>query len=728
MFKIFLLRGFCKDSIIHKKKERGIHMMKPVNRIFLILGAMSMFSLFQFDAMGSANDGSSDCSIAPAAGHYCKKKGSKPACPTGCYCPGGVKTAVGEKQSSGGDTLALKTWCNKHTKYMEDYLNKRGVYYCDAGKTSNEGASSKGDCFDENDVSDDTKAGCNSVGAGKYCLEKNEKKECPAGCYCDGMKNSPAVANILGLPSDMAVRYACAKQDPTLANQLSNAGVHYCGLEKTSPRGSDNASDCKSGKTAYDGSDNCTGTVNEGHYCKSKNNHNKCPEGCYCEGGENAVGDQWWNSSSKKWTGILVETWCNGHNRSYLTSYLNDRGIFYCPEAFPDSDKGAKKKGDCYFTVDGIKVYEKNKYAIDVGYYFPKGTITQQACECESGTQCYCPGKQSVSASNTQAVGREICPRTKVSNSNKTDCECPEGTEWVDDQDACVSQGNNGGGTQGGGTQGGDSNSCSPGQYWKITAEARVNTPAVRRVTAGAGSCTDCEAGYYCPDKEHKYPCTGDTYTDRPRQTQCLPCNGTVTYTGNLNTGCSTDPDNPGDTTYTVTYNCGDHGTGDLSNNGASHTSGTQVTTLASTACTRNEGYTFSNWECMAGNTPVSVDNAGQFTMPSSNVTCTAQWSTGGNGNGGGNGNENEDAVCPVGQYLPADGEDADDCEQCSGNYVCPGDDASYRCPWTVSGNTCGGILDAGQLKKGKSRNRDCWKFFNSPSDYRECVYGFSID
>ncbi|MFQ6695673.1 MAG: InlB B-repeat-containing protein [Alphaproteobacteria bacterium] len=756
-------------------------MMKPVNRIFLILGAMSMFSLFQFDAMGK-------CTNNPEKGKFCKGSVLY-TCRQGCYCTGTSEEGVG--------TIDVKKACEDGDSDKEEKLNKAGVFYCGQGKTSPEGASSIGQCFNKNDVSDDTPKDCNSVDAGRYCWHKDDKEPCPAGCYCDGGRNVLAVEKFY--TNKTSVEKACALRTLT---SMSGSGVHLCPSGTTSNpagggHGAKESSDCFRGLTAWDGSQNCTTAAPKGQYCRHKDVLKEdCAPGCYCEGGKNAIGD-----NDEEWG--QVTSACENHWSNDVKGYLEARGVKYCPNSFPKSVTKAESKDDCYFEENNERRYYrdyKDGIEVDAGYYLPKSKTTPTSCENLTGLAVCLGGRFVPSAASN--VGITYCADGKIPNSNRSDCvsryavtyNCNGGTgtaptdsnspylvgatvtvksntctaqpgrtfdKWncgniIGDKTPtqtfsmpsanviCIakwkSAGDNGGGTQGGGTQGGDSNSCQPGQYWKITAEARVDTTAVRRDTAGAGSCTDCEAGYYCPDKEHKYPCTGDTYTDRPRQTQCLPCNGTVTYTGNLNTGCSTDPDNPGDTTYTVTYNCGDHGTGDLSNNGASHTSGTQVTTLASTACTRNEGYTFSNWKCMAGNTPVSVDNAGQFTMPSSNVTCTAQWSTsgngngggngnaGGNGNGGGNGNENEDAVCPVGQYLPADGEDANDCEQCSGNYVCPGDDASYRCPWTVSGNTCGGILDAGQLKKGKSRNRDCWKFFNSPSDYRECVYGFSID
>lgn len=633
--------------------------MKPVNRIFLILGAMSMFSLFQFDAMGSRND----CTGDVDAGLYCKNWGNKPRCPAGCYCPGGVKRAVGTSHDA-------NFACTNRTPGAEEkWMNDSGIYYCPSDYPhSNKSSSTIWDCFD-------------------------------------------------------------------------GSGNHYVAPPVT----------YTAGKYVYR-------RMGIGHA------EDDCPKGCYCEGGA-VEGTQPFERFKTK-----LESFCKG-DLSVIESgqeriMIKGAKIFVCPDG-KTSKTGAKNVGDCY---DSVVNYVCNDHS---GVY-GSGTGPTDPKKYAVGEQVTLLAKGDCVASTEKPEfdGWYCLPEVGNKHPGET-FQMPDATVfcWA----KWKSAGNNGGGTQGGG-----SHSCQPGQYWKsglvdITAEARAVPIAVLRDTAQAnttrsakkaatksvvsrtamqplpvstfnvsmaktldaadlrlalgGSCTDCEAGYYCPGgTQGRVACPEGKYTNTTGQTQCLVCNGIVIQTGNLNTGCSTDPDNPGNN-YNVTYNCGDHGTGDLSNNGASHTSGTQVTTLASTACARNEGYTFSNWECMAGSIELSVNNAGQFTMPDADVTCTAQWSTGSNGNGGGgNGNENEDAVCPVGQYLPADGEDADDCEQCSGNYVCPGDDASYPCPWTVSGNTCGGILDAGQLKKGKSRNRDCWKFFNSPSDYRECVYGFSID
>ena len=174
-------------------------MMKPVKRVFLILGAMSMFSLFQFDARGlTAYDGSANCTAGVSAGLYCKKKNFKHSCPAGCYCDPGKKDAIGEKHSGG--TIALVSWCRDHTKYLEEYLSDRGVHYCpDDFPKSGSGASSITHCHNENGIyySNVTAVNCpNNQDAGKFCKNIDFlvpiSQDCRPGCYCTGgtKKNS----------------------------------------------------------------------------------------------------------------------------------------------------------------------------------------------------------------------------------------------------------------------------------------------------------------------------------------------------------------------------------------------------------------------------------------------------------------------------------------------------------------------------------------------------------
>ncbi len=234
------MRKGGKDSIMQYNKERGIHTMKFVNRIFLVLGAMSMFSLVQFDAMGAQ-----DCTSAPKAGDYCYHRNSKPKCPEGCWCPGGSKTHLSDYFSQQD---VIKRICEDKSATVAQLTQMRSanVYVCgidystvlgldtsyDTGSNqgqsggihmrpeSDKGKSAAGDCGVE---------WCSSnPGDGKYCANKN-KIGCPAGCYCPGN-----VRRSVGMQWE-TVREACKNRTSGINDigfdtekYLNSRGVYYC--------------------------------------------------------------------------------------------------------------------------------------------------------------------------------------------------------------------------------------------------------------------------------------------------------------------------------------------------------------------------------------------------------------------------------------------------------------------------------------------------------------------
>ena len=139
--------------------------------------------------------------------------------------------------------------------------------------------------------------------------------------------------------------------------------------------------------------------------------------------------------------------------------------------------------------------------------------------------------------------------------------------------------------------------------------------------------------GYIPPDlfagltpKQASYPATmmSGTFSSCTNLATSCP-SGTATYTTGYESywdshvSCST--------AYTVSYACGAHGSGSPTDSNSPYLPNATVTTLASSACTADTGYNFSAWNC--GNSVNSGNNitAGNtFSMPASNVTCTAQW------------------------------------------------------------------------------------------------------
>jgi uncharacterized repeat protein (TIGR02543 family) len=101
-----------------------------------------------------ANCGSpTDCTSAASAGHYCVKAGSKPQCPSGCFCEGSAK-AVGTNDRYWRQVTSR---CSDHNTYKrteaptvdtEAYLNERKIFYCPQSHPySTKGAKKITDCY-----------------------------------------------------------------------------------------------------------------------------------------------------------------------------------------------------------------------------------------------------------------------------------------------------------------------------------------------------------------------------------------------------------------------------------------------------------------------------------------------------------------------------------------------------------------------------------------------------
>lgn len=99
---------------------------------------------------------------------------------------------------------------------------------------------------------------------------------------------------------------------------------------------------------------------------------------------------------------------------------------------------------------------------------------------------------------------------------------------------------------------------------------------------------------------------------------------GTATYTTGYESywdshvSCST--------AYTVSYGCGT-GSGTPTDSNSPYLPNATVTTLTGSVCTAPTGYDFGAWNCGSSvNSGNNVSAGGTFSMPATNVTCTAQW------------------------------------------------------------------------------------------------------
>jgi len=183
-----------------------------------------------------------------------------------------------------------------------------------------------------------------------------------------------------------------------------------------------------------------------GKYCKALSSFD-CEKGCYCEGGGNftwAVGD--------------VEKGCK--NRwSKVTSELNSKGVYLCPEGFTESDKGAKTKNQCYRISGNKKDYypgtststsSATQINVDAGKFLPKNSETPITCTNTTNTSSgifasnwYCPGGK-FTKSSTKDQGISGCPTGTIPDENKKKCveptflDCQAGYYMPENGTACA--------------------------------------------------------------------------------------------------------------------------------------------------------------------------------------------------------------------------------------------------------------------------------------------------
>ena len=587
--------------------------MKFANRIFLVLGAMSVFSLVQFDAMGVAYDGRADCTSNATPGYYCQKAGKKPACPVGCYCPGGVKTAVGDNSQNFGQ---VKSACENHwSGEVKAYLEARGIYYCpdDFPTTATSTSYTRGQCK---------------------------------------TKGSPVIY-----------------------------------LES--------------------GAADCTNTPEAGEYCKTAGTHNSCPSGCYCPGG----------SKEAAGTDINVGKACTKGNTFY-PSRLNLANVYKCPDRFPFSDSGAKGINECYDIYNTTDKLHYKQLNCGVGKYLPK--LAEECSTCPEGYRC--PGT---------GFRKHWLPSK---DEDKGLYKCADGETANDDHTACVSSSSGGGGG-------------NPGCNYTVTYRNNYPISNIASVTAN-----DLRAELSAMDVEDytEYVPADFNSVNRPVATQnsqtglCQGASVTLRnaptapngYTFNYWDCRSIGHKMPGETFNMPAGNviCTAQWTGNTAcsykvefNKGNTAVSGS-VAAIAgicqneSVYVTPNPGFswddhTFDGWSCVnsVNNTSLSI-NDNHITMPSANVTCTAQWTQSGNGGG---------VSCDPGQYWDEDEEDY--CADCSAGYFCPGDGDEYRCPIPLS-QTSSGASCRGNVSKTQMYGNNCWKYTGNASNYRNCVYGIRLE
>ena len=279
---------------------------------------------------------------------------------------------------------------------------------------------------------------------GTFCTAgSNVPEDCAAGTYNDESGQDKCKP----CPSG----FFCLGRAVTFINSSCPSG-HYCPINTTQPF----QFPCQPG--TYN---NLTGQ-------KTVSSCVSCPKGSYCEG----YGNSWPTGlCSAGW-------WCNGSATSNMTTTQGGKCQpgYYCPE-------GSSYPREC----DG------GKFCDVAGLSEPKGN-------CTAGY--YCKLRASSSTPSDETGGK--CPRGHYCPEGSTDpIPCNPGTYYGGDgatsASACVLC-----------TDGSFCNSsglaapdgqCSPGYY--CPAGQSVGTPSLyvcprgQRCTAGSGSPTKCESGFY---------------------------------------------------------------------------------------------------------------------------------------------------------------------------------------------------------------------------------------
>ena len=669
--------------------------MKFVNRIFLVLGAMSMFSLVQFDAIAV-----NDCSTAPKAGKYCQKPNNKPDCPTGCWCEG---QATYHLEGRVSQNRVAEICRNKDASVYElRQLHYAKVYVCGVDYTGIPYGNSDPHGFAGTEINYNTGVlksysepkqsaltNCKihpkpiNSEAGRF-WNGNATIGCPPGCYCDGSYhivdldvskvNNACLYHTLGLVNGFDVE-----------GYLELRGIHYC------PQGYTHA--LRGAKTITD--------------CKNADGQNYTPSGL------------------------------SGFINSGLTEVLsgNDTAYHCAPGQYLSNSTGLQ-----LFNGTGSVTSSFNRF----------GTT---CADCPAGW--YCPGDdekyQCTGTRKYSTAGKSACltcPVGRQANSTHTGCEPATinmgstnvVAQRVDDLVALEATCLNGGTphsvnfVRGNGSASGSTssfnNKCQgvtitlpdcgfslPGYTFnRWSCDNNIGTKVAGATFTMPNANVTCTAqwtavplGTYTV----QYLC-GDGFGIAPVDNSSYAHNDSVTLKSNTCTAPS------GDTFYK--WSC-DNGIGTQAENATFYMPNANVT------CTAQWTYSGSTGDDNGGGTGGSTggDNGGG--------TGGSTGGDNGGGTGGSTGGDNTgdgDDNTPVSCTTPGKYWNGDYCENCESGYFCPGDGDEYRCPLsgTTTTNRASCKLNVSKTQMYGNNGNKCWKYtgVSRASNYRDCVYGDHLE
>ena len=483
-----------------------------------------------------------------------------------------------------------------------------------------------------------------------------------------------------------------------------------------------------------------------GKYCKTKNDHNKCPEGCYCPG----------EASGKKAVGSMTVTTYCGHKDQYPTmkDTLKSYGIEYCPYEFPYTfDKGNHSVGQCYGLINpnGAKNRDNalryTNVTCSAGDYLPQKKAVTSKCKknhyCKGGTYVTslthdsgiekCPSGypnsdegakkiedcyKTVSGQKQYCVGSTVCSAGYYFNAENQQCEhCPvynatmnigyvcPGGETVT-LPALSDKGKNrcprwcrpnSNSTKCVDTSGND---CSEQPLLEVYHSATPADPEGFKTcergtyySAVLGDCADCPAGYYCnggsystttPGDKGKNDCLAGTYSGAGAW-ECTDCTNNQYSDHDNATSCQTCQNG----TTANQQHTGCEGAGCtvtyVCNNNTSETN--SVPTPSNSFSVLAPDFCTSNGQNFdyweVSGSNTQVEAGGNHSCGgNSALILIAHW---GNNSGA---SQDEGVYCQPHYYLPAG---STICASCLPGYYCPGNTSA---PYTLNQTQNQGMIE----------------------------------
>ena len=645
--------------------------MKLNNRIFLMLGMASMFSLNNFAAMAAKG-----CA-GIAAGKYCFTEDDKVNCPGGCFCVSMANVDAVKNISGLGNKTAVKNACGNHYTGVRQQLQDRGVYYCPSEwPLSDPQAKGEYDCYKKKSTGNGKlHYKIKHCDAGTYLPKDTDAngscKQCTRTNYCEGGDFYPSAKQDLGIkkcPNGYTSNKGATSVTKCYQTNANGTNTFYT---PETPQNNNNGSvNNFSGTTKTPGGSNSPAIFTEGGNNNNNNNNNNSYQEAVLpnnfsqqepytitphdpEDYRTCNDGYYWKGSSKSCAMCKAGFYCL--SASYSTDLSSDSGLNPCADGYY-SGTGASQCTKC---ATGETSNENHTGCIpdnNNGNDDPEGPTSKYTVKYYTGT---CAGSSNALI-HTDTDGA-------IFGENYT---VPEGaTEYMNDNI------NSGYTFMGWNTASGKLISNFPGSSenpWSRTSDLNVYAACKQSSTQ-----TKFKVEYDCGDGDGEAPIDSTEYLSgtsvQTRQNSCeapensvfkqwkcgnTPVNALGTFTISSNTVCRAIYDEMPDPvdTCNVKYDCNNNNPNQIYN----ETEEDSFTLKAEGACTKPaNNQVFDGWKLnLTGE--VFEGGAGDMQCVQSNMIFTAQW----------RGQTSNDITCSATRYLP---KNKAVCEDCTAGNKCPG-------------------------------------------------------